>query len=274
MPADKDNIDEQTPDWGQTLLAFTIVDSLSPVSLHQESLPTEKHDRIQSDKYKVRVASSKETQRSAVFLVEKMYRWRGYIKDEETIKLAPKEEASFITLLVFGKDNRPVGTATINFGDPQGMIQADDLYHEELETMRREGKTIMELTKFAMERHGGGSMRIIASLMNMIYIYGKIYGYDHTVIEVNPRHVAFYQSKFGFRQIGPERTCQRVQAPAILLVLDWRYIGQQVRKFGGRKNDEAAGDNLYRYFLSERDEAGLIQRLRDDSDEGKALKPA
>ena len=40
------------------------------------------------------------------------------------------------------------------------------------------------------------------------------------VIEVNPRHVRYYQRAFGFRAFGAERRCERVGAPARLLHLN------------------------------------------------------
>jgi hypothetical protein len=36
-------------------------------------------------------------------------------------------------------------------------------------------------------------------------------------MEVNPRHVGYYQRCLGFQQIGDLRQCQRVDAPAVLL---------------------------------------------------------
>jgi hypothetical protein len=38
-------------------------------------------------------------------------------------------------------------------------------------------------------------------------------------------------------------------------------MAEQAAKFGGRKDDAGAGESLYRYFLTARDEAALIQRL-------------
>ena len=36
-------------------------------------------------------------------------------------------------------------------------------------------------------------------------------------MEVNPRHVRYYQRCLGFRQLGEVRQCLRVDAPAVLL---------------------------------------------------------
>ena len=43
------------------------------------------------------------------------------------------------------------------------------------------------------------------------------HSFDYVVIEVNPRHVRYYERMLGFEVIGPERMNPRVEAPAVLL---------------------------------------------------------
>ncbi|MGH8799171.1 MAG: N-acyl amino acid synthase FeeM domain-containing protein [Casimicrobiaceae bacterium] len=55
----------------------------------------------------------------------------------------------------------------------------------------------------------------------------------HAVIEVNPRHVAFYGSALKFGAVGPERMNSRVQAPAVLVCAsfaDHRAETGQIRR--------------------------------------------
>jgi hypothetical protein len=40
------------------------------------------------------------------------------------------------------------------------------------------------------------------------------------LIEVNPRHEAYYRRIFGFARAGREWICPRVNAPAVLMHLD------------------------------------------------------
>src|SRR5213076_1695759 len=62
--------------------------------------------------------------------------------------------------------------------------------------------------------------RVLAGLFHTAYLYAsKLCGYTHAVIEVNPRHVAFYGKELGFNPIGTERLNTRVNAPAVLLAL-------------------------------------------------------
>lgn len=100
----------------------------------------------------------------------------------------------------------------------------------------------------------------------MAFIYGKLLGCNRIIIEVNPRHVSFYESSLGFQVMSEERLCPRVNVPAVLLMLDVAHTIEQTRKFGGRyavggKTKGGDRKNLYRYFLSEADEQSLVARL-------------
>lgn len=247
-----------------TLVEFSMVETLHPISLQQSDCCSEPKGRFERQKFKIRMASNQERRQTAVFLVEKMYGWRGYNTSGVSEKLAaaanPDEGVTHIALMVYGQDNRPVGTLTVGFDGPKGML-ADELYRNELDAMRKENKRLLEFTKLAIDRHSSNSNRIMAALTNIAYLYGQLSNCNTAVIEVHPRHVAFYESKLGFHQVGPERLCTRVNAPAILLALDWSAMAEQIKKYGGRKDDGTAGKSLYRYFIDEQDEAGLIERL-------------
>jgi hypothetical protein len=86
-------------------------------------------------------------------------------------------------------------------------------------------------------------------------------GHTDVVIEVNPRHVAFYKRMLGFKEFGPERLCSRVNAPAVLLRLELEYVDQQIELLGG-KGDSAGGvRSLYPFFFNKNDEIGITNRL-------------
>ncbi len=247
-----------------TLVEFSMMETLHPISLQQSDCSSEPQGRFERQKFKIRMASNQERRQTAVFLVEKMYGWRGYNTSGVSEKLAatakPAEDVTHISLMVYGQDNRPVGTLTVGFDGPKGML-ADELYRGELDALRGQDKRLLEFTKLAIDRHASNSNRIVAALTNIAYLYGKMSNCNTAVIEVHPRHVAFYESKLGFRQVGPERLCTRVNAPAILLAIEWDAMAEEIRKYGGRKDDGTAGKSLYRYFIDEHDEAGLIKRL-------------
>jgi hypothetical protein len=64
------------------------------------------------------------------------------------------------------------------------------------------------------------SKRLIASLFNLLYIYShRVKGCTDILIEINPRHRDFYEKLLEFEQMGGERMCERVKAPALLMHL-------------------------------------------------------
>jgi len=209
-------------------------------------------------RYKVRVARTPEQIEQADALVEKMYGSRGY----QVQATSPDQQLMpSVCLLVYDEQQTPVGTVTAGFGNPFAL-RADELYQSELDALRHAGARVMEMTRFAIDSHGIHSARIQAALFNVSYICGKLAGFNQVVIELNPRHVAYYERYFGFRQIGKERCCPRVNAPAVLLGLDFDYIAHQVQRLAGKPDSSAeARKSLYRHFLDEPAEQALMQRL-------------
>jgi hypothetical protein len=95
-------------------------------------------------------------------------------------------------------------------------------------------------------------------------------GFDDIVIEVNPRHVRYYQRALGFTVMGPERLNRRVDAPAVLLRLDLAHARRQIDRYGGRPALGAGLHSLYPHFFSTKEEAGIVGRLP----RAQALEPA
>jgi hypothetical protein len=65
----------------------------------------------------------------------------------------------------------------------------------------------------------------------------------------------------GFAEIGAERMCTRVNAPAVLLRLKMDYMRQQIEKFGGLMEQAGRERSYYPYFFSKHDEPGMTERL-------------
>jgi hypothetical protein len=72
----------------------------------------------------------------------------------------------------------------------------------------------------------------------------------------------------GARQEGDLKINPRVDAPAYLLRVNFEYVTEQIRKFGGTFSTEEGADNsgvtdksFYPYFFSPREERGIINRL-------------
>ena len=65
----------------------------------------------------------------------------------------------------------------------------------------------------------------------------------------------------GFVKFGQEKTCPRVNAPAVLLRLDLDYMDSQIVRYGGSGSSVPGVKSIYPYFFSREDELGITQRL-------------
>jgi len=240
-------------EWDRTIVA------ISPYQLKDMALPEHRYDadqlneEVEQQVFKIRLAHDNERVSSASMLVQRKYASRGY--QANGFEKNPER----ITLMAF-QDDKVIGTLTLGLDSTKGLL-VEDLYKPEIDSLRQAGRKICELTKLAVDQ-AHGSKHVLASLFHIAYIYGRVMqGYTDVVIEVNPRHVRFYKRMLGFVELGPERMCSRVNAPAVLLRLELDYVDQQIKLLGG-KNDNQRGDrSLYPYFFAKKDEVGITDRL-------------
>jgi hypothetical protein len=245
-------------------MEFSVMDRTRPMSFERPNLQADHVSRVQRQRFKIRLAgTSHDLRKSAMVLVERMYGWRGYRLDSSSPP-AETTGALTITALVYGHQGEPVGTATLRFDGPGGLL-ADELYAPELDALRTQGRRLVEYSKLAIDRGFADSRKVVASLMNVFYTYATAEGFTDAIIEVNPRHVDYYVSRANFERMGEERHCRRVNAPAVLLRLNYEVATRQIALYGGQKNNPAAGKSLYSYFLVGDDQDALATKLLGDS---------
>ena len=229
--------------------------ALTSLVVSQNELAGQTELALNQTLFKVRLADNDGRRNTASMLVKKMYAWRGY-----KIAWHAKRQPNRITL-VASHGTSPMATISIGFDSPEDGLLVDDLYKDELDKLRADGAHICEFTKLAVDG-AIRSKRVLATLFHIAYIYShRMNGFSDLLIEVNPRHVRFYQQMLGFEQRGPERLNARVNAPAVLLRLDFRHSEAQIRKFGGHPDMARAEKSLYPYFFSDVEERGIIGRL-------------
>lgn len=157
-------------------------------------------------------------------LVRRRYSWRGYRVSLEDMSPATQHGPS-ITLLAENK-GQLIGTLTVRPDSPDGLL-AEETYADEIARMRREGHRVGELVKLAVEE-GADWKHALDSLVQSAYVITRVvHALTDVVIEVNPRHVRFYQRVFGFVVGAAERVCERAGAPAVLLRLDLEQFGKR-----------------------------------------------
>lgn len=234
----------------------------SPNRLQDVSIPKLKSDAVKEipfaqQQFQMRLANSQGIREAASLLIKKMYSWRGYNTDSLT------PDPNKITLVTY-YENKVVGTLTLGLDSPAQGLTADELYHSEAQILRSSDRKLCDITRLAINLDLK-SKRVMPALFHIAYIYAKnIHHCTDTLIEVNPRHVTFYERMMGFKQFGPERTCSRVNAPAVLMRLEISYMSEQIEKYGGLGPDAKNIKSTYPYFFSRTDEIGITQRLLRD----------
>ncbi len=239
---------------GQTIVPFDAPRSLTSLIVEQSDFEGERERAIDQTLFKVRLADNDGRRNTASMLVTRMYARRGY-----EIAWHAERQPNRMTL-VASHGSSPMATISIGFDSPDGLL-VDDLYRAELDTMRADGAMICEFTKLAVDG-AIRSKRVLAALFHIAYIYAhRMKGFSDLLLEVNPRHVRFYEDMLGFEPAGPERRAARVDTPAVLLRLRFSHSESQIGTFGGHPEQSRVEKSLYPYFFSSTEELGIMGRL-------------
>ena len=227
------------------------------LSLNQDcKVPIE--EKVQDrQQFWIRLADTKERREQAGLLVDRMYAWRGFTH-ENIIRDTPHT----ITLVSYGRDGRVIGTVTIGMDSPGGKLLAEENYPSEIAKLRKIGKKIVEFNALAVDANIRSKL-VIARLFHiaMMYPYG-LFNYTDVVIEVNPAHVPFYERLLQFKKLGDEKMCSRVNAPSVLLHIEFSVAAEKLFRVGGLMEQVPGDHSLYPYGFSPEDAKGILERLK------------
>lgn len=211
-------------------------------------------------RFKIKAADSESRRGLVASLLRSRYLWRGY-RVGDPPPVSPSQRFTLAAI-----DNQhTIGTITVAFDGP-GKLGADDAFAPEVDALRAQGLRLCEFTKLAIDPTVG-TKRVLAALFHVAYIVAhRLRGYDALLIEVNPRHVRYYERMLGCRVIGEGRVNRSVDAPAVLLTVDFAYVMQRIGEFGGRPEASSTERSLYPFAFTLTEEAGIITRMRDRYD--------
>ena len=205
--------------------------------------------------FRIRLARSEEARRDAGALVERRYATRGYDIPEL------QGDPHLFTFLAFD-EGRLVGTVSIRLDSDAGM-SADALYRVEIDQLRSNGHRLCEFTRLAVDV-SAASKPVLAALFHTAYLFAyRLRGISAAIIEVNPRHVVFYQRALAFNIVGEERMNERVNAPAILMRVYFEDISEGLEKFAGQPSLANATRTLFPYGFPPKDAEGILARMRE-----------
>lgn len=214
--------------------------------------------------FRISAAMSASQQLQARELVGRKYAARGYaIAAKAAQALGVREQAAEADLLTLtaARESAVLGTLSVRFDGAQGLA-ADQVFPTEMRQLRAGGRRLCEFTQLAMDIEAA-SKQVLACLFHMAYLQAHhLRGAELLVVEVNPRHVGYYRRMLGFRVCSEERMNPRVQAPAVLMCLDFKWGGEQVQRYGGQPHMASVVRSLYPFFYSQAEEATLLQELR------------
>ncbi len=211
--------------------------------------------------FKVKLVNSRNDRESINMLVNQRFSSRGYAHPESSKDMDVLSLQATI-------DNRIVGTMSVQFDSGDGL-PLDKLYQFELDSLRRRGAKLCQFTKLAVEKEVK-SRSVLASLFHLAEIWAfRVRHYNYLCIEVNPRHVAFYQRMLKFTILSDVRENQQVQAPSVLLGIDLHYVSRLVEHFGGKPELADTERSFYPYLFSSEEEISLAARMQGVSEKYK-----
>jgi hypothetical protein len=193
----------------------------------------------------------------ALDLVERRYGDRGLLTRERFS--SRNEDGDIVCSARDG--NHVVGTMSVRF-DGEGGLHTDLLFAAELAEWRDAGVTLCEFGSLAVDDDAPDSKRLLAQIFHLGYLHAhRRARCERLVIEVNPRHVAFYRRWLGLLPYSTARHNPRVNAPAVLMSIDFQTIREQIALWGGRPEQMAVARCLYPLFWGEAMEASMLAKL-------------
>lgn len=191
-------------------------------------------------------------------LVERRYGDRGLALTRERFS-SRNEDGDIVCTARQGE--QIVGTLSVRF-DGTGGLHADLLFAAELAEWRASGVKLCEFGRLAVDRHSHDAKRLLAQVFHLGYLHAhRRARCDRLVVEVNPRHVAFYRRYLGLLPYTTARHNPRVNAPAVLMSVDFATVREQIALWGGRPESMARARILYPLFWDEATEASMLAKL-------------
>lgn len=203
-----------------------------------------------------RLADNDGQRSTAQILLNRIYGQKGFGSSHSLV--TERKSATFMA----SSNEEVFGTLTLTVDSTAGLA-LDQTFSKEVDSFRKMSESsICELTKFAFDP-SPRSRPLLAGLFHLIYIFGTShFDCTHLLIEVNPRHVRFYEMMLGFSKVGDPRANELVGAPAQLMWITVAQIGESIAKYAGKPIHRER--SLYPYFFSLSEEHGIRGRLQRD----------
>lgn len=208
-----------------------------------------------TDSLTIEPAHTAERREAANLLLQDRYGWRGYAGAH-----IPNFDGTNHLPLVATSGGQSVGTLTVSLDGPKGL-GCEATFPEEVRALRDSGRRLCEFTRLAIHPEGG-SRQAIASLFQVAYLVATRLGEaDVVMLEVNPRHVAYYRRIIGATVLAGERFHERAQAPAVLLSIPFDIVRERIHQGGPEQSTVLKRRSLYSLALTSMEEDAILNRI-------------
>jgi hypothetical protein len=158
------------------------------------------------------------------------------------------------TTTFIGKSNGHLLITITIFQDTELGLPMDNIYQDELDVLRREGRKVAEVGALASNpafRNGNQNIPMHANKIMYQYAIKNLH-IDDLVIAINPKHEWIYRHILLFEKIGNLKYYDYVKsAPALAYRLDLKKAQKRYREVYDGKPIEM---NLYHFFVLEESE--------------------
>lgn len=216
--------------------------------------PTAADPALHPDVFRVRIARPRTVQEDAGLLVRRRYESRGY---QAALKVT---DPSLYTFAAYDSGIL-VGTLGVRLDSPAGL-KIEELYGGEVKALRARDLRLAEFTRLAVSE-SAASKEVLGALFHTAVLFSHVVrGCTNVVIEVNPRHVAYYRRVLFFKPLGPKRHLDRVGAPAEALLLEFPTLMNAIDAFFSKPDCRENAGSFFSTWFSPDEAHGILNRLR------------
>ncbi|MDG2222008.1 MAG: hypothetical protein P8L85_11540 [Rubripirellula sp.] len=186
------------------------------------SVPSDKQGgepRPEWEDIEFRLAQTRLELYSAFRLLQQRYAAAGLSTENQPIRVEPFHFWRQSQVFVAIRNGQVVGCLTLVRPGPFGMPSEHS--HPEMLGAVPVGSAVGEVTSFAIAKNCGlHSLDIFLGLTQLVQRFGIHNDVEYIFAVVHPRHARFYERAIGFKVIGEELPCERVEgSPGLALMV-------------------------------------------------------
>lgn len=244
-------------------LQATRAEGISPPTPNRSRLKATwfQNDQI-ADGLDFGLATDRRTLEQAFRLQHDQYVAQGYMDPHPSNwRLSIHNALPATRVFVARSKDRVVATMTLIADSPVGLPM-DEIYSDELRTLRDVGRDLAEVSGLAMDPdYQPSGVAILLRLIRMLVVYAAHVESD-LCIAVNPHHGAFYRKAFHFQDIGGLKQYRKVNgAPAVALHLDLALARSLMREL---RDGHPMISEVHRFLFSPENLGPVLARLGED----------